>query len=195
MYRYRLLSRLIASRYYGGAAEFWRGCLRYHPSPNAWMIEAFLEDGDGAGARKVSQWFIPRLGPNGLAYQYYFRGEVGDTARGRGANAPGGIVAAPYGAHSVEEDVMPTASLALQWFARPDIVPGGKAEELLAKIAAGIAYAQTTGGGPATEGGVRGLPLHPAFKDDIYTWDTVYAVLFLSAYLAAEQGRGSESSP
>jgi hypothetical protein len=184
MYRYRPASRLLASTSLGGRAELWRGCLRYHPSPNAWMIEACAVEGDDAGARRVSAWFLPRLGPNGLAYQYYFDLLLDASARGRGSNAPGGIAAAPYGARSVEEDVMPTANLGLQWLRRPDLVPGGAAEEALARIAGGIAGAQVTEGPAHVEGGVRGLPLHPTFNDDIYTWDTVYAVLFLGAYLA-----------
>ena len=95
---------------------------------------------------------------------------------------------APYGAHSVEEDVMPTASLALRWLERPSLVPDGRSEELLAGVASGILYAQIRDGGKSTEGGVRGLPLHPAFGNDIYTWDTVYAVLYLAAYLESGSG-------
>jgi hypothetical protein len=107
-----------------------------------------------------------------------------------GFYAPGGVVETPYGSHSVEEDVMPTASLGLHWLARPDLVADGSAERMLSWIASGIAYSQVRGGGAKLDGGVRGLPLHPTANDDIYTWDTVYAVLYLDAYLNAVPAAG-----
>ncbi len=188
MYRYRRLTRPVASFFRGGAIELWRGCLRYHPSPNAWMLEAFLTEGDEEGARRVSRWFLPRLGPNGLLYQFYFAEPVGSSARGRGVLAAGGIVEAPYGARSVEEDVMPTASLALQWLSRPAIVPATDPEAILTKITSGILNAQVRDADRRIDGGVRGLPLHPAFGEDIYAWDTAYAVLYLGACLASGEG-------
>jgi hypothetical protein len=188
MYRYRTLTRPVSSFFHGGAIELWRGCLRYHPSPNAWMLEAFLTEGDEEGARRVSAWFLPRLSPNGLLYQFYFADRVGPAARGRGVLTAGGIVAAPYGARSVEEDVMPTASLALQWLSRPSIFPAGNPEKLLAKITSGILYAQVRDADARIDGGVRGLPLHPAFGENIYAWDTAYAVLYLGACLASGRG-------
>lgn len=182
MYRYRTLSRSIAAFFHGGTAELLRGCLRYHPSPNAWMIEAFLEEGDEAAARRVTGWLLPRIGPNGLLYQYYFPGGVGKGARGAGAAHAGGVVTEPYGGRSVEEDVMPTTSLALQWMRKPSLL-AGKAETILERIAAGVVYAQVRSGDRRLDGGIRGLPLHPAFGDDIYTWDTAYGAIFLARYM------------
>lgn len=191
MYSYHPLSRLLASRRHGGWAELRRGCLRYHPAPNGWMIEAYLVEGNDAGARRVSAWFHRRLSPNGLLYQYYFTRRASSESLLDGFYAPGGIVETSYGSHSVEEDVMPTASLGLHWLARPDLVPEGDAERMLAWIASGIAYSQVRGGGAKLEGGIRGLPLHPTANDDIYTWDTVYAVLYLATYLDAVSPAGS----
>jgi hypothetical protein len=188
MYRYRMLTRPISSFFHGGAIELRRGCLRYHPSPNAWMIEAFLTEGDEEGARRVSGWFLPRLSPNGLLHQFYFAERVGPAARGRGVLTTGGIVEAPYGARSVEEDVMPTASLALQWLSRPSILPAGSPEGLLAKITSGILSAQVRDADPRIDGGVRGLPLHPAFGEDLYAWDTAYAAIYLGACLGSGSG-------
>jgi len=183
MYRYGALTRLTAPRFNGGSAEILSGCLRYHPNPNAWMIEASRREKWEAGARRVSEWFVPRIGPNGLTYQYYFRHGVNAASLRGGPLAPGGVITEPYGLRSVEEDVMPTASLGLQWLMRPDLVPQGRAAELLARIASGVLYAQVTSGDSRSVGGIRGLPLHPVFNNDIYVWDTVYGVLFLAAYL------------
>jgi hypothetical protein len=154
MYQHTLISRLTAALHRRSAREVVRGSDRRHPACQTHSIRALMLAGRLREARRATAWLVERLGPNGLLYQYDF----------------------DDGAHSVEEDVMPTADLGLLLLEYPEL---GAAGDVLTRIASGIVGAQISSDDRNADGALRGLPGHPTFGEDAYGWDTTHAVLFL----------------
>lgn len=158
MYRHGLLSRVVAGLREASPAELLAGCRVAHPASNSQTMKALMLTGRVEEARRIARWLSGQLGPNGLLYQFYY-------ARG---------------GHCVEEDVMPTAHFGLVAMEHPEL---GVEEAALERIADGIAYARIRSDDPNADGGMRGLPLQPESGENAYTWDTMFGVLFLRAWL------------
>ena len=133
-----------------------------HPAANTYSIEVLLDLGRIDEARRSARWLAGGMGPNGLLYQFYHSD----------------------GERSVEEDVMPTAHLALLALDHPEL---GIDPDLPERAARGVAYAQVKSNDPNADGAMRGLPLHETRSDQVYTWDTIFSVRFLRRITGLEE--------
>lgn len=158
MYRHSVVSRILHGLCMGDFSEMAHGCRRTHPTAVVQSIRALFLAGKISQARRSSEWLKNRLGPNGLFYQYYF----------------------VNGIHSIEEDIMPTASFGLTLLEYPEL---GVDKELLRKIASGLCYAQVESADVRADGGMKGLPLDPVEGGDAYCFDTCYSIRFLKRLL------------
>jgi hypothetical protein len=136
-----------------------------HPASVGQGIRALCVMGEADRAQASCAWLARGLSARGLLRQWY------------------GADAAPA---SAEEDVMPTALLALLAMAFP--VADG--DDLVVRIASGLIAAQERRPDhPAVHGGFYGLPGDPLNATTLYAWDTIFATWALGR-LARRLGEG-----
>lgn len=152
-HKYSFTSRIFKRALRGDLKEAFFGCRRRHATSQSLALETFSMQKNYDRAKKVFSWLKNKLSPNGLLYQYYF-----DNNR-----------------HSKEEDVMPTAKFGMVLM-NDDF---GNCKTLVDKIKKGILYAQIKCKDKERGGGMRGLPGDSIEGENVYCWDTAWAVLFL----------------
>lgn len=158
--------RIFHYLYKGNREELLKGCAIRHPLSQSAPLQAFLLTKDIIPAKKIFSWMKERLSPNGLFYQFYFSD----------------------GSHSIEEDVMPTAHFGIILNQNRTLFDG---HTLIEKIAKGVLRSQVTDNpNLKLQGGIRGVPGHPVEGNNLYAWDTLYALLFLHDLGVGEKTSG-----
>ena len=159
MFQRTVLSRTMLALLERRLSEAIRGCECSHPAATSHSIKALMLVGRTHEARLAAKTLTRGLSARGLLYQYYL----------------------PDQAHSVEEDVMPTAHFGLLALEYPSL---GINRAVVKKIAEGMIYAQIQSSDPDADGGMKGMPLHRDAGEHAYCWDTAHGLRFLQKFLS-----------